>query len=76
MTLILGSSSGERHMVLLKSVLAGLGAVAIAMLAMVLYAQSVKYRLAMSVGIDFRAILFTSALMFAAGFWWQYSKAR
>ena len=63
-------------MVLLKSVLAGLGAVAVAMLALVLYAQVMTYRLAMSVGIDYRAILFISALMFAAGFWWQYRKAR
>jgi len=63
-------------MMLLKSVLAGLGAVAVAILAIALYAQGVKYRLAMSVGIDFRAILFISVLMFAAGFWWQYRKAR
>jgi hypothetical protein len=62
--------------VLLESVLAGIGAAAVAMLAMVLYAQVLKYRLAMSVGFDFRAILFISALMFAAGFWWQYRKAR
>jgi hypothetical protein len=68
-------------MVLLKSVLAGMGAVGVAMLAMVLYAQGVKYRMAMSavfvnVGIDVRAILFISALMFAAGFWWQCRKPR
>ncbi len=63
-------------MVLLKSLLAGLGAMVVAMLAMILYAQVMTYRLAMSVGIDYRAILFISALMFAAGFWWQYRKAR
>lgn len=72
--------------VLIKSVLAGLGAMAVVMLAMALYVQGVKARLPMSapasdtvlvdVGIDFRAILFTSVLMFAAGFWWQYRKAR
>jgi hypothetical protein len=72
-------------MVLLKSILTGLVSVAAAMLAIVLYAQGLKYRLAMSapaggavfvdVGVDFRAILVTSVLMFAAGFWWRYRKA-
>jgi hypothetical protein len=68
-------------MVVLKSILAGLGAVAVAMLAMALLAQGVKYRWAMSapaveVSVDFRAVLVTSVLMFAAGFLWRYRKAR
>jgi hypothetical protein len=71
-------------MVLLKSILTGLGAAALVGVALALWAQGLQYRVAMSstssesyVEVHWHpgVILCILVAVFAAGFWWQYRKA-
>ena len=71
-------------MVLLKSILTGLGAAALVGVALALWAQGVQYRVAMTstssdsyVAVHWHpgAILCILVAVFAAGFWSQYRKA-
>ena len=69
-------------MVYLKSILTGLGAMAIVAVVGGLWMQSLQYRTALSgvgavaVGIDIRAVVCVLLLAFVAGFWWRFRKAR
>jgi heme/copper-type cytochrome/quinol oxidase subunit 1 len=65
----------------LKSILAGLGAAALAGMALALWAQGLRYRVALSGDSEFvvshwhKAAVFCALLLvFAAAFWWQYRK--
>jgi hypothetical protein len=71
-------------MILLKSILTGLGAAMLVACVVGLWAQGVRYSAAMSAGgdshsIDFHwhtvPVLFSLVVALAAGFWWQYRKA-
>jgi hypothetical protein len=72
--------------ILLKSILAGIVAAAIAGLAIAIYAQGLQYRAVMSERPGDSAyvethwhplpVLFTVVVAFAAGFWWHYRKTR
>jgi hypothetical protein len=70
-------------MILLRSILAGLGAAMLVACVAGLWAQGVRYSAAMSATddshyVDFHwhpvPVLFTLVVAFAAGFWWQYRK--
>jgi hypothetical protein len=73
-------------MVLLKSILTGLGAAFLAACLVGLWVQGVQYRLAMSAAagdsavVDVRwhkgPVILSLLLVFAVGFAWQYRKGR
>lgn len=64
-------------MVYVKSVLAGIAAMIVAALIVVLYLlYEVSGIWGGYVGLDLSAILCVLILVFAGGFWWQYRRAR
>jgi hypothetical protein len=72
--------------ILLKSILAGIGTAAAVGMVIALYSQAMKYRMLMvepagnSTYVETRwhvwPVFCVSIVAFAAGFWWQYRKAR
>jgi hypothetical protein len=72
--------------VLLKSILAGIGTAAAVGLVIALYAQALQYRMFMvdpvanSASVEARwhfwPVLCVCVVAFGAGFWWQYRKVR
>ena len=73
-------------MILLKSILAGIATAAAVGMVIALYAQAMQYRMLMieplanSAYVETRwhfwPVFCVSIVAFAAGFWWQYRKAR